>query len=169
MSKEVIDNRLKTVEMVEKLHKTIYNQDQKIADLETKLAESEEEIKVIDEDRQFKAEMWTKFANKCKELEKQLAEKEKLINNYADDIEKVANENADLVFKLAEKDKEHMEAMQNALNDFLKLRQELNQDKISFCIDKLEKVKEFNIQQVFSSKPLDNFIYNQIKQLKGDE
>lgn len=169
MSKEVIDNRLKTVEMVEKLHKTIYNQDQKIADLETKLAESEEEIKVIDEDRQFKAEMWTKFANKCKELEKQLAEKEKLINNYADDIEKVANENADLVFKLAEKDKEHMEAMQNALNDFLKLRQELNQDKISFCIDKLEKVKEFNIQQVFSSKPLDNFIYNQINQLKVDE
>lgn len=50
---------------------------QHIADLEAKLAECKEEIEVIDEDRQFKAEMWTRFANKCKELKQQLAEKEK--------------------------------------------------------------------------------------------
>lgn len=31
-----------------------------------------EEIKLLDEDRQFKAEMWTKFADKCKSLTQQL-------------------------------------------------------------------------------------------------
>lgn len=44
------------------------------------LAEKDEEIKVIDEDRQFKAEMWTRFADKCKDLKQQLAEKEEKIN-----------------------------------------------------------------------------------------
>ena len=34
------------------------------------------------------------------------------------------------------------------------------------AIEELQKVKEFNIQQVFSSKPLDDFIDNQINQLK---
>ena len=55
----------------------ILEKNQRIADLEAKLAEKDNEIKILDEDRQFKAEMWTKFANKCKDLKQQLAEKEK--------------------------------------------------------------------------------------------
>lgn len=50
MSKEVIDNRLKTVEIVEKLHKTIYNQDQKIADLEAKLTLTEKALELAVEE-----------------------------------------------------------------------------------------------------------------------
>lgn len=70
----------------------------KISDLEAKLSESKEEIKVIDEDRQFKAEMWTRFADKCKELKKQLAESEK---KYQDAIANFVNlENARAILQL---------------------------------------------------------------------
>lgn len=189
------------VEAIDKLHKTIYNQDQKISDLEVKLAESEVELlekkreisnlqncefvsttldfhKLSADNIRLREQIADMEANKEKEinrickthieanaqlkqqladteaqnkrvlekldlivkynqelekqlekkndeilkgdwgfvtniykaeqeinqLKQQLAEKDKLINAYADDLEKVANENADLVFKLAEKD-----------------------------------------------------------------
>ena len=73
---------------------------------------------------------------------------------------------AELKQQLAEKDEAHMKAMENALNDFLTLRQELNQDKISFAVEQLEKVKEFLKTNWMDGIDIDEFIDNQIKQLK---
>lgn len=114
------------------------------ADLEAKLAESEKEIKVIDEDRQFKAEMWTKFADKCKDLKKQLAEKEKELK---------AKETLNKIFK------DNREAkISFALEQLEKVRKILNKsDESGYIIqfrsmnDRLNFYKEFD---------------NQIKQLK---
>ena len=39
---------------------------------DTRIKELKEEIKLLDEDRQFRTEMWTKFADKCKSLTQQL-------------------------------------------------------------------------------------------------
>lgn len=127
-----------------------------------------------------------------RELKQQLTDKiqkyQLLDDNYTRLTEKydllesrhelLIEENLKLEHQLAEKNEAHTEAMQNALNDFLKLRQELNQNKIYFAVEKLEKVKE-NIKKV----PITDFdlsgnfekmykqdairqIDNQIKQLK---
>lgn len=115
--------------------------------LETKLAESKEEIKVIDEDRQFKAEMWTKFANKCKELEKQLAEKEKERHEE---------------WKTGKEWKWEWQKVNQKL-------EQANQDKISFCIEQLEKVRKFaeDMWGIYKAEEdIEEFIKDQIKQLK---
>ena len=87
----------------------------------------------------------------------------------------MANENFKLTQQLAEKDRLHMQAMDNALNDFLTLRQELKQDKISFCIEQLEKVKEmfescwdyeFDIGEVCNKGLFYEKIDKQIKAIK---
>lgn len=114
------------------------------------------------------------------------------------DLEKISDFILDLQSQLAEKDKEienititHLDMLRYFIRHNSKqgiilssdLEREIkeieqgekiwqtknfNKDKISFAVEQLKKVKEFNIQQVFSSKPLDNFIGNQIKQLKGE-
>ena len=88
------------------------------------------------------------------------------------DFSDLVRENAKLKQQLEEKEKEiekwktkWCESETNSLRLY-EQNQNKNQDKISFTIAELEKVKEFNIQQVFSSRPLDNFIDNQIKKLK---
>lgn len=135
------------------LREDLETKDQKIADLEAKLAESEREIKVIDEDRQFKAEMWTMFADKCKDFKQELAEKTLTIEQ----INKAFMENRSLW-----KGKYEM----------------ANQDKISFALEQLEKVKEFvnDNDKIFTEyygaierNILLKFIDNQIKQLKEME
>lgn len=133
----------------------------KISDLEAKLAESKEEIKVIDEDRQFKAEMWTKFADKCKDLKQQLAEKDEEIEKSHLILDKILTEihtNCYSGLNIV-----HFKEM--ALNDLGEVAITHNQDKISFAVEQLEKVKLYNRQRAYNYMPLTNYINNQIKQL----
>lgn len=105
-----------------------------------------------------------KYRKQITDLETKLAESEKEkkhLKDWLDDVlltsidhesfnamqEEYEKENAEIKQQLAEKEKAHMEAMQNALNDFLKLRQELNQDKIDFAVAELEKVKSLIIEK----------------------
>ena len=85
------------------------------------------------------------------QLKQQLAEKDKEIEYYKKQVKKFNNE-AQKYFEDA------------YCNDFH------NQDKISFCIEQLEKVKEHNDNLVCDDEDYSNyitaFIDNQIKQLK---
>ena len=47
-------------------------QNKRIKELEKENQQLKEEIKILNEDRQFKTEMWSKFADKCKSLTQQL-------------------------------------------------------------------------------------------------
>lgn len=118
----------------------------------------------------------------------------KLAQDFRDENEKLQDKVADLETKLAEKDQELNDICQNydfQINDFsreihrLKQREKvLEQDKISFCIEQLEKVKEkiLSYEEIYyqflesgAKVPvfcLENFrvrqtIDNQIKKLKG--
>ena len=144
--------------------------EKEIQELKQQLAESKEEIKVIDEDRQFKAEMWTRFADKCKELEKQLAEKEKELNDWKDGTiickwTDAENKVKELEQQLAEK--EELIMFSDRTVKGLVLAKEI--DKISFAVEQLEKVKEY-FNGMFSisvqQEMFDDYIDNQIKQLK---
>lgn len=122
-------------------------QDDKIADLEEKLAESEKEIKIVREQNGRVIEKLDLIVRSNQELEQQLVEKEKsfewLHNKYA----------------------KHIETH--------------NQDKISFCIEKLEKVKETtecvldnalknsSLNQSYYDKLLDE-IDQLIEEIKGE-
>lgn len=113
-------------------------------ELKQQLAEKDNEIKILDEDRQFKAEMWTKFADKCKDLKQQITEKEKELE---------AKETLNKIFK------------------------DNREDKISFAVEQLEKVKETvecvldnalknsSLNQSYYDRLLDE-IDNQIKAIK---
>lgn len=70
---------------------------------------------------------------------------------------------ADLQSQLAEKEKEN-ELMAKTLKMTKFVEKEVNQDKISFAIEQLEKVK--GSVQAFDGIELIGFIDNQIKQLK---
>lgn len=141
-----------------------------IEELKQQLLEKEEEIKVIDEDRQFKAEMWTRFANKCKELKEQLAEKDKEITKLkevVDTVDKLKQFNLDI--------KEYALINRNAVDEIYCE----HQDKISFAVEQLEKVKETtecvldnalknsSLNQSYYDRLLDE-IDNQIKKIKGE-
>ena len=93
---------------------------------------------------------WTDAENKIKELEQQLAEKETRIAEledkdwYEGTIKQLEEQNERLLNKLAEKDKKQ-ERTNKVVKQFqqrVKYFSEQDQDKISFCIEQLEKVKE---------------------------
>lgn len=162
-----------------------------VEELKQKLAEYEENNKLLEmqlQDMERSKLSWENqyftlyntLKNYREVTEKQLTEKDKLINNYADDLEKVANENADLVFKLAEKEKE-IESYEHTIdqyehelevykhndniyaNSIISFANKNKQDKISFAVEQLEKVKDY-AQHIQGG--LINYIDNQIKQLK---
>lgn len=116
MSKEIIDHGFGVIETRETFYteETIRQKDQRIADLETRLAKSEEE-------RDSNYENYSICWKDNEYLKQQLAEKDEQINMleqhkfYADNI----------IQAYADKWKNH------------------NQDKISFAVEQLEKVKEF--------------------------
>ena len=91
-------------------------------------------------------------------------------------IRSLTDKITDLEAKLAEKDKEiknlviaHFESEIN--KPVLTTTQMINQDKISFAVEQLEKVKEFvnDFYGEYSASVTTNFIDNQIKSLKGEE
>lgn len=127
--------------------KTIAEQRKQITDLETKLSEKEKE-------RELDNSFWKQ---ECDSLQKTLAEKDKLIEElkaqrriYLNRSVEECNKITDLEFELQHK----------------------NQDKISFTIEQLEKVKEKALHFYVNDTPkltgfyIDiNEIDNQIKQL----
>ena len=145
---------------------------ERLNDLEEKLAESEEQL--LQKERKIEDLMLCEFvattldfnklsADNCK-LKQQLAEKDEEIRvAYSFRKQKCDN----LQKALAEKEEEFMQVVK----DWKSLVESKNQDKISFCIEKLEKVKEkfgykYNSQLMVSSKGLCEYIDNQIASLK---
>jgi hypothetical protein len=161
-------------------NKIIKDQSKQIADLEAKLAESEEEL--LQKENKIEDLMLCEFvattldfnklsADNCR-LREQLAEKEKELN---------------LTKKL-------LESYRLQCHEFLKTETNIcNEDKISFAEEQLEKVKEFaksieeHIYNMYDNTKNTNlvsdyhyakltvisnlfkFIDNQIKQLKGEK
>lgn len=54
------------------------------------------------------------------------------------------------------------------LKNYKDIVKKLKQSKTQLAIQELEKIKEYNAQCVFSSKLIENFINQQIKELKGE-
>lgn len=124
----------------------IYAMRQKISDLEAKLAESEEEIKIVREQN----------------------------GRVIEKLDLIVRSNQDLEKQLAEKEKAHMEAMENALNHFLTLRQELNQAKIDFVIEQIQKAWDMFSEEYFANEKMETLgtrflarLDQQIKELRG--
>ncbi len=125
----------------------------KVYDLEAKLAEKEELLEESEECKEFNAEMWTRFADKCKDLTKQLAEKEKERHEE---------------WKTGKEWKWEWQKVNRQL-------EQADQDKISFAVEQLEKVKELLFEKAIEITgtsvdsvrlySINEIFSNQIKQL----
>ena len=148
-------------------------------ELEQKLAESEKSEETYKSMFEIGVENNHSLLKEIEQLKQQLADTETQNKRVLEKLELIVSANQELEQKLAvsknslKRTIEHYEKYCSEINHQNVMlyasacnAQQASRDKISFCIGQLEKVKEFNIQQVFSSKPLDNFIDNQIKQLK---
>ena len=81
----------------------------------------------------------------------------------------LANENFKLKQQLVEKDKELLDVKNWWSYQYEGEKQRHHQDKISFAVEQLEKVKEFNHSLVLGGNyKLDEFIDNQIEELKKE-
>ena len=116
-----------------------------IADIESKLTESEENIKILEEDRIIMNKTMELYVNKCENYEQQLAEKEKELNdichNYDFQINDFSREVYRLQKQLAEKEKEI-----EKLNKRIKKQVDNSYTIIQNCkelqIEQLEKLKD---------------------------
>lgn len=138
----------------------------RIADLEAKLAESEKEIKLANKLLNELLFSYEKLKDNNEQLKQQLAEKEGKIETLKQRIDSIVKIYSD---DFVSKDTELKELRH-------KVKQH-NQDKISFAVEKLEKVKdelktfEFNYNGSIDCCEDDIFIIfdNQIKLLKEGE
>ena len=133
--------------------------DKTIANLEAKLAESEENIKLLENDRVIICNTMDMYIEKVRNLKQQLAEKEKETAYLTKQVKKFNNE-AQKYFEDA------------YCNDAI------YQDKISFAIEQLEKAKEFFLKEERDEEmdtdyvitkenyEIAEFLLDQIKQLK---
>ena len=132
MSKEVIDHRLKTVEMVEKLHKTIYNQDQKISDLETKLAECEKknfELVAKINLKEHKPAFCTLADRDCEALgqaEKLKQQLHDLPKKVVEDITNELSNNTSLYFEMRESTSAHCPNQEYEWFNYVRFRDYVN-------------------------------------------
>lgn len=123
---------------------------EEIKELKAKLAESEAEYNDTCQhyEHQF-AELGKEVNRLCKReklLDQQLAESEKRILELQEDSlrdNQIYNE------QLAEKEQQYKESVEKILHYRDRVILEHNQDKISFCIEQLEKVKENLIEDLF--------------------
>lgn len=118
----------------------------KVADLEAKLAESEKE-------KDYYQDLYFRGVKGQEKLKQQLAEKEKEIEKYKEictisNLEKLQVEN-------------------------MLLKRKSNQDKISFAVEQLEKVRSFAYNTFkefgcFDETDLEHILDNQIEELKKE-
>ena len=182
-----------------------FDKEQKISDLEAKLAESEkskESYRLQNEHHHlqllqfysrlgveaFGADIHEKALETLMIMKEELEEKNgvrralsacnRQNDEFAEMIKKLANEKEQLKQQLEEKEKEN-ELMAKTLKLTKFVEKEVNQDKISFAIDELEKVKETtecvldnalknsSLNQSYYDRLLDE-IDNQIEELKKE-
>ena len=89
------------------------------------------------------------------------ARDKKLETEKDDEINYLKMHLSEIKQQLAEKDK-----WLTATDEHIGQLKKREQDKISFCIEQLEKVKEYNSKLIYGDEKLNKFIDNQIKQLK---
>ena len=149
----MVDNQNNIQLGYEAIVNLLNQQNKQIADLEAKLANIEESARAVI-DANFR------IAEEREKLKQQLAEKEKEIENIK-------------LCKCVNCTNEYEFMLEGLVEDLEKQIDKDNQDKISFAVEQLEKVKEFCnnplIQNVYGNIPefrVENFIDNQIKQLK---
>ena len=146
-----------------------YKKDQKIKDLEAKLAESDEYKELLLEEKAGYIDIISGYADKCKELKQQLEEKDQAIENWKTMYESV------------------MQTCNNDAKEIERLREQLhiaNQETLHFqnkyfaenqiAIDVLNKVKEYadvdyRKHCYINAVELDKYIDQQIRVLKGEE
>ena len=155
----------------------------KISDLEAKLEESEKqrqhlkdwldnEILTSVDNESYYATI-NEYEEEVKKLKQQLDEKDKEIEQLKkfDDL----NRHFFALFRTAFKEPDKVDDLFNTLKT---TQEKHNQDKISFAVEQLEKVKNYMItyeKDMFGANYLMNsgyvleFIDNQIKELKGEE
>ena len=149
------------IDSMKMAEKRLNRQQDKITDLEAKLAEKEHTINTLIEDHKASQE-WYKM---------QLAQKDK-------QLEKLKSENHALISDNAYQEADMFE-FNSRIEQLQKQLAEKDQDKISFCIEQLEKVEElvkeksmtqspFGTQKIYAND-VSAIIYSQIKQLKGME
>lgn len=126
-----------------------------VNELKQQLAESEEKINMLEEHKFYANNINQAYADKCKNYEKQLAEKDAEVQNWKDGTMVVKL--GKLEQQLAEKEKEIEKLNNIILISQLQATEEQRlkiigssccqynpkQDKIDFAVDELEKVKEF--------------------------
>lgn len=129
--------------------------DQKIAELETKLAESEKENKNLEDDHNKLIEQYNnQYIELCKEIKCHSSARERFVKKVKE-----------LEEQIEEKDKNFKWLHKNFATYM-----ENNQDKISFCIEKLTDVRSFVSDATKIKEPdytkVYNYIEKQIEQLK---
>ena len=167
----------------------IYAMRQKISDLEAKLAESEECLKLYKQSNKVLNDQLDKATEHISELNEQLAEKDEDLKATTESLyasreylDKLKSEKWALEQQLADKDNE-IETMKQALVDreetivfadktIKGLNLNHNQDKISFAVEKLSDVRSFisdatEIKEPYYTKVC-NYIEKQIEELKKD-
>lgn len=137
-----------------------------ISDLEVKLAEKEKQVADLED---YYSGYTEALVTETQELKQQLAEKEK-------ELKKSRNEYWEVFDKLDEKSHRcEIATLENIM--FEEKLKQANQDKISFCIEKLKEVKKlfeekysYDVEEsdfaVVYEDDIDEIIDNQIKQLK---
>ena len=152
--------------LFDEMMEEICEKNQQISNLEAKLAESEERINWLVE-----AEFNRKWAKKYVEMRRKedpmlcLPDSDEVYERYFELKQQLAEKDAEI-----EKWKSMAQRSCNLLDRFNQIGQIDTQDKISFCIEQLEKVKEKLIQNedcyMISLGTIKNIINDQIKQLK---
>lgn len=137
--------------------KQLAERDKRIADLERQLAESEKNVQVEEMLKNYGKEEIKKLHKRINEI-----------------VERDKNIVIELKQQLAEKEQAHMEAMENALNDFLTLRQELNQAKTDFAIEQIQKAWDVFSEEYFVNEKMETLgtrflarLDQQIQELRG--
>lgn len=172
-----------------------------VADLETNLAEMKESCVLLEGLRKSEEEKKDIAMKRVSELKQQLADTEAQNKRVLEKLDLITRSNQELEKQLAEKEKEivalkeenernktEAESQHKYFIDCFKdkmgltlhydnLEKQHNQDKISFCIEKLLKTK-FDALMLsgvvqgetffINSEHYRNYIDNQIKELKGE-
>lgn len=162
-------------EKYEQLRQVCVSYRNEVADLEAKLAESEEKLKametlreMVNEDSKLNFRRYVDTLAKNEQLEQQLAEKEKELRYKTAECEKWKTdyENCSELEKMMTKERQY------CLDNW----RASDQDKISFCIEQLEKLKKTDVvcmnrngNVYILGSSLNEAIDNQIEELKKGE
>ncbi len=103
--------------------------------------------------------------NKLSRLNKRLLEEIDLSEDRRQIIESLTMENRILDGELR---KANAELEKYRIKDTYELAKFIEEEARKIAINKLEKIKKFNSQQVFSSKPIEDFINDQINELQEE-